>query len=179
MSSAGSRFAIAIAIAVTSTVTACGGSTSTGSTDARATTAAAVGVTASDAWVKAAPEGMTAAFVTLTNASGSDETLESATTLASRTVEIHEMVMSDGTMVMRPKRGGVTVPAHGKAVLEPGGNHLMLMGLTSPIKPGDRVALTLRFASGASLEVTAPAKDFVGAQESYQPSSASSMSSPK
>lgn len=178
MSSAGSRFALALALAVASTLTACGGSTSTGSTDARAATAA-VGVTASDAWVKASPEGTTAAFVTLTNSSDSEETLESATTLASQTVEIHEMVMSDGTMVMRPKRGGVTVPAHGTAVLEPGGNHLMLMALTSPIKPGDRVAMTLRFASGTSLEMTAPAKDFAGAQESYQPSSASSMSSPK
>ena len=38
------------------------------------------------------------------------------------------------------------------------------------VKAGDQVPLTLTFASGLSLEITAVGKDFTGAEESYNPS---------
>jgi periplasmic copper chaperone A len=40
------------------------------------------------------------------------------------------------------------IPAGSVLELKPGGNHLMLMGLTSHPKEGERVKLTLRFAPG-------------------------------
>jgi copper(I)-binding protein len=40
------------------------------------------------------------------------------------------------------------IPPGGVLELKPGGSHLMIMGLTSHPKEGDRVKLTVRFAPG-------------------------------
>jgi periplasmic copper chaperone A len=40
------------------------------------------------------------------------------------------------------------IPGGGTLVLKPGGDHLMIMGLRSHPKEGERVKLTLRFAPG-------------------------------
>jgi copper(I)-binding protein len=116
---------------------------------------------------------MTAAFVVLTNTTGEEQTLVSAATPVSPMVELHEMAMVDGQMVMQPKEGGIAVPADGDATLEPGGDHIMLMGVTAPIEPGDVVPITLTFASGETLEIDAVAKEFEGGEEPYHSSSAS------
>ena len=130
----------------------------------------AEGLTLVDPWVKAAEEGMTSAFGTLTNATGRDLQLISASTPSSGMVELHE-TMGDGSggMSMQEKEGGFPVPDGGELVLEPGGNHLMLMDLAAPLRPGDEVELTLQCEDGTELVVTATVKDFAGAQEHYEP----------
>lgn len=145
---------------------ACGTDDTTTDSSATSSTASS-SITAADPWVKAVDTGMTAAFVTLTNASDSDLVLVSASTPASAMVELHEMAMKDGEMVMQPKEGGIPVPADGTATLEPGGDHIMLMDVTEPIEPGDAVSLTLTFGDGSTLEVEAVAKEFSGAEEDY------------
>jgi len=79
-------------------------------------------------------------------------------------------------MVMQEKKNGIPVPARGTAVLEPGGNHIMLMELTGPIEAGAKVAITLTFASGRTLQIEAAARDYDGGKESYNPSPSGSMS---
>ncbi|SCG55681.1 copper chaperone PCu(A)C [Micromonospora zamorensis] len=121
-----------------------------------------------DPWVKAADKGMTAAFGTLVNDGDSDVTLTSATTSVS-SMELHEMAMKDGRMVMRQKQGGIVIKAKGTHALEPGGDHLMLMSLTRPVQAGDELTFTLTFADGRTQQFRAVAKPFTGAQESYAP----------
>jgi len=162
----------AVALMAATLLAACGSTSS--STTSASSAPAASSVTASDPWVKSAKDGMTAAFVTLSNPTDSEQVLVSATTPVSPMVQLHEMVMQDGQMVMQERKSGIVVPAKGSAVLEPGGNHIMLMGLTSAVKAGDQVPLTLTCASGLTLEITAVAKDFTGAEESYNPSPAMS-----
>lgn len=129
---------------------------------------AATAVTISDAWVKAADSGMTGGFGTLRNASDQTVTVVSATSDVAATVELHETAMGDGgSMVMRPKEGGFVIPAGGELVLEPGGNHIMLMNLSAPLLPGDDVAMSLTFSDGSTYRYTAPVKDFAGANENY------------
>ncbi|WP_270408690.1 copper chaperone PCu(A)C [Brachybacterium paraconglomeratum] len=130
----------------------------------------AEGLTLVDPWVKAAEEGMTSAFGTLTNDTGRDLQLISASTPSAGMVELHE-TMGDGSggMSMQEKEGGFPVPDGGELVLEPGGNHLMLMDLAAPLQPGDEVELTLQCEDGTELVVTATVKDFAGAQEHYEP----------
>lgn len=125
-------------------------------------------VTMRDPWVKAADSGMTAAFGTLINGGDTDITIVSVTSPVSP-VEIHEMVMRDGEMVMQAKEGGLTVGAGRTHALEPGGDHLMLMELAEPIRPGDEVTFTLTLSDGRTLEFSAVAKPFAGANESYHP----------
>ncbi len=142
------------------------GCATTPSTD---TATEADGVTITDAWVKSAETGMSAAFGDLANTGTEDVTVVSATTEASSMIELHETVENDsGEMVMREKDGGFIIPAGGSFMLEPGGNHIMLMDLTAPLVAGDDVTFTLTFADDSTLEFTAPVKDYSGANETYE-----------
>jgi copper(I)-binding protein len=125
-------------------------------------------LTVSDAWVKAG-SGMTGAFATLSNDGDGTLRLESVTTDLAGKVELHETV-SDGAggMTMRPKAGGFTIQAGGEHALAPGGDHIMLMGLTRAVAPGEQVRLVLHLSDGSTKTVTALVKDFTGAEEKYE-----------
>lgn len=121
-----------------------------------------------DPWVKAADEGMTAAFATLVNESDADVTLTDVSTEVSP-MELHEMAMKDGEMVMQAKQGGIVIKAKSSHMLEPGGDHLMLLDLQQPVQAGDELTFTLTFSDGRTQSFTAVAKPFTGAEESYNP----------
>ncbi|MGC4772262.1 copper chaperone PCu(A)C [Micromonospora sp. DT44] len=168
------RSAVALAVAAALLVT---GATGCGSSDSSSAAppspsvsadAPAGVVTVRDPWVKAADKGMTAAFGTLVNDGDTDVTLTGVATSASP-MELHEMAMKDGKMVMQQKQGGIVIKARSSHALEPGGDHLMLMNLARPVRAGDQLAVTLTFADGRTQQFTAVAKPFTGAQESYAP----------
>ncbi|WP_147144136.1 copper chaperone PCu(A)C [Stackebrandtia albiflava] len=149
-------------------LTGCGGETAaspqtTDTGEAETTTA----LTVEDGWVKAADEGMTAVFGVLGNPGDTDVVIVSAECAVSP-MELHEMAMADGEMIMREKADGIVVPAGGEYVLEPGGDHLMLMDLAEPVLPGDELTVTLTFDTGDEFEFTVVAKEFAGADEEYQ-----------
>ncbi|GIE76367.1 hypothetical protein Aph02nite_23170 [Actinoplanes philippinensis] len=152
----------------------CGGADETtpggGTTPGPAASAtAAATLTIRDPWVKAGPAGeMTAAFGTLVNGTGADITVTAVESPASP-MELHEMAMKDGKMVMQPKEGGFVIKAGGSHELSPGGDHLMLMKPAAEIKAGDEVTFTLELSDGTSVPFTAIAKPFAGAEESYAP----------
>ena len=126
-------------------------------------------VVITDAWVKSADEGMSAAFGILGNSGATDAVVVSATTEASPMIELHETVENDsGEMVMQEKDGGFVIPADSTFALEPGGNHIMLMGLAAPLAAGEDVSFTLTFADGSEYTFTAPVKDYSGANKTYE-----------
>ena len=103
---------------------------------------------------------MTAAFMMVTNEGEQEVTLVGADTEVAGMVEIHEMTEVDGEMVMQAIEGGlVLAPGRGQ-MLQPGGNHIMLMEMRQALAPGDEVALTLEFSDGSSKELTVPVKPF-------------------
>lgn len=130
-------------------------------------------VTLTDGYVKAVPKdgdmAMSAIFGTLTNASDVEITLVKASSDAATTVELHEMVMEGGEMTMRPKDGGFVVPAGSSTVLEPGGLHIMLIGLTRDIRAGETVPVQLELSNGDSIAASAVGRDMANADESYDP----------
>lgn len=130
---------------------------------------AAAALTIKDPWVKAGKAGaMTAAFGTLVNGTGADITVTGVESPASP-MELHEMAMKDGKMVMQQKDGGFVVKAGGTHELAPGGDHLMLMNPAQEIKAGDELTFTLKLADSSTVSFTAIAKPFAGAEESYAP----------
>lgn len=149
-----------------------GGAAPDGTAPTRGATTAAgadVVLTLTDAWVKAVPGGMTGAFGTLVNEGPDDVTVVGASTDTAGTVELHETVQNaDGSMAMQPREGGFTVPAGGTHVLAPGGDHIMLMGLSGGLEPGTTVELVLTLDDGTTSAVTATVKAFDGADEKYQ-----------
>lgn len=153
-----------LAIAATLALTGCSTAVDTGSE----TRPAGETITIDNGWVKAADQGMSAAFGDLKNTGPEDVTVVSASTEASGAVELHETIKNEaGEMAMREKSGGFTIPAGASLALKPGGNHIMLMGLTHPIKAGDEIGVALTFSDGSTYEFVVPAKDYAGANENY------------
>ncbi|RJL30140.1 copper chaperone PCu(A)C [Bailinhaonella thermotolerans] len=169
-----------LAAAALTAVAGCGGSGDTaepaaapaagsGSAAASASAPARAGLTITDPWVKTTKKGMTAAFGTLVNNSDAEITVLSGSSPLSPKVELHEVADVKGKMMMRPKEGGFVIPARGSHELKPGGDHIMLMGVTGAVEPGAQVPFTLTLKDGGKLEFTAIGKDFAGAKEDYQP----------
>lgn len=126
-------------------------------------------LTLTDGWAISGEEGMSSAFGTLENTTGEDVVVVAATSDASPEVELHETVADEsGEMVMREVDGGFVVPAGGELVLEPGGNHLMLMDLDRPLLAGDLLEVSLTLEDGSSADLTFDVRDFTGGHEHYE-----------
>lgn len=101
------------------------------------------------------PAGVNAAaYMTLTNDGDSADQLISASTDIAGSVELHQTTTEDGSMSMQQVTG-VEIPAGGQAVLEPGGLHVMLIGVTEDLAEGDTVELTLAFEDAGEQTVSA------------------------
>lgn len=122
-----------------------------------------------DQWVKASDQHMTALFGTLSNNSDSEIRIVSGSTRVAGEVQLHETVSEGGVNVMKEKKDGYVIPAHGSLTLKPGGDHIMLMDQKEPIAAGQEVTVELRMSDGSTVPVTATARDFAGNQENYQP----------
>jgi copper(I)-binding protein len=98
--------------------------------------------------------GTGAAYMAIANAGAEGDHLIAGSTDVAEVVEIHEIVDVSGVMETRPLADGLEVPAQGEVILEPGGYHVMLIGLTRSLEPGMTFDLTLTFAQAG--EVTVP-----------------------
>jgi copper(I)-binding protein len=47
------------------------------------------------------------------------------------------------------------IPADGMLEMKPGGYHIMLMGLTQPLKEGDEIEITLTFEKAGEVKLKA------------------------
>lgn len=97
-------------------------------------------------------QGPAAAYFRVSNASDTPDRLVSASSPGAETVELHQSLMEGGVMRMLPV-AALEIPAHGEAVLAPGGYHLMLLGLKTSFADGARVPLTLVFEKAGPVEV--------------------------
>lgn len=102
-----------------------------------------------------ASEGRNGAiFLTLHNASGTDDRLIAARTDKAATVEIHESSVDKTTGMMQMRKvDAIDVKAGADANLAPGGYHIMLLGLNAPLIEGETFDLTLDFDKTADLPV--------------------------
>jgi copper(I)-binding protein len=159
----------AVALGAALALTGCGGGADATAAAPASTPPPAAALSVKDPWVKATDAGMmTAAFGVLVNDTDADVTVAGVNSPASP-MELHEMAMQDGKMVMRPKQAGFVVKARSTHELGPGGDHLMLMNPRSAIAAGDEVTFTLTLGDGSTVPFTAIAKPFAGAAESYAP----------
>lgn len=111
-------------------------------------------VTVEDPWVRSNPNGMGAVYMVLTMPEADELVAASVDPSIAGTVEVHEVVMQDGMMRMQ-EVAGIPFPAGEPVALEPGGYHIMLMGMPAVLEAGTDVDVTLRFASGDELIITA------------------------
>ena len=107
-------------------------------------------------WSRATPGGakIGGGFLTIENKGSAPDRLIGASADVAGEVEVHEMAMKDGVMTMRPLERGLTIDPGKTVKLAPGGYHLMMMNLKSPLKQGDKVPLTLQFEKAGKVAVT-------------------------
>ena len=127
-------------------------------------------VTVSGAWVKASEfsdhtGGMTGVFAKITNNTKKTITLVGGTSSFAPMVDVHQVVGG----VMSHKPGGVQIKPGKSAILEPGGLHVMLMGLSKKILPGTKVDLKLTFKGAKAVALKLTAKATPAGAETYSP----------
>jgi copper(I)-binding protein len=126
------------------------------------------------AWSRATPGGAKtgSGYLTIEKGSASDRLIGGSADVAGK-VEVHEMAMNNRVMTMRPLDKGLTIEPGKTVKLAPGGYHLMLSDLKSPLKKGDKLPITLEFEKASKVQVSFDVQG-VGAQgPTASPSSSS------
>lgn len=98
-----------------------------------------------------------AVFMTLLNHSIEDDRLVSVTTDAAERAELHSHSMdANGVMTMGEVKEGFPIIGMETHMLDRGGDHIMLLGLTRAFAPGDLITLTLTFERSGEMVVEVP-----------------------
>lgn len=121
--------------------------------------AAADHVKVEEGYVRAVPPGSanSAAFMKLTNTDSSAHSLTGAQSPAAKVMELHTHTEEGGMMRMR-RVERIELPVGEEVALQPGGLHLMLIGLTGDLKDNQEVEVNLTFEDGSSLPLSLPVK---------------------
>ena len=117
------------------------------------------------AWSRATPGGAKVAggYLTIENKGSAPDRLISGAGDVAGKVEIHEMAVNNGVMTMRALDKGLAIEPGKTVKLAPGGLHLMLMDLKTPLKQGDKVPLVLVFEKAGKVNLSLDVQG-VGAQ---------------
>ena len=107
-------------------------------------------------WSRAAPRGAEVAnsYLTIENKGTTADRLVGASAEAAAKLEIRQISMVGGAMSVNPVSGGLAISAGEKVVLAPGGYHLALLNLKSPLKKGSKLPVTLEFEKAGKIDVS-------------------------
>ncbi len=105
-------------------------------------------------WTRAMRAGGTGVgFMTLRNTGSTPDRVVGARSPVARVVELHTHMRDGDIMRMRPVPT-IDLPAGQAVTLQPGGLHLMLIGLGSALERGQRAPVTLVLERAGEVEVT-------------------------
>lgn len=90
-------------------------------------------------------------FVIVRNAGQKADKLLSVSAAITQKIEIHQNLK--GAQPAMQQTGSLDIPASADVRLEPGGSHLMLMGLEKPLVEGDHFPITLQFERSGKITV--------------------------
>lgn len=117
--------------------------------------AAAAAVQVADAVCRPTPVGRQTTGCYLTLTAPADDRLVGISSLVAGRAQVHESRLESNMMMMYELKDGLPLPSGQAVELRPGGNHIMLLAVTEPLKTGDTVPLILTFASAPPAEVSA------------------------
>jgi copper(I)-binding protein len=106
-----------------------------------------------DAWARPTVQGQTVggAYFRIDGGPIADRLLAISADIA-QSVELHTMRMDGDVMRMR-QLDSVDVPVKQSVEFKPGGMHVMLIGLKTPLRVGNNFPMTLRFEKAGSVSV--------------------------
>jgi copper(I)-binding protein len=107
------------------------------------------------AWARATPPGASvgAVYLTIANRGGTADRLVSVASPAAQSAMLHQTTEDGGVSTMREAEGSISPQS--TLDMRPGGAHIMLMGLTGPLKAGETVEVTLQFENSGRLTAAA------------------------
>jgi periplasmic copper chaperone A len=122
--------------------------------------AGAADIQVTQAWARPTPPTaqVGAVYFSVKNSGTKEDELVAVSSSVAASVEIHETQTVKGMMQMR-QVASVSCPAGATLKIEPGGLHVMLLGLKQPLMEGSRVDLTLRFRHAGVLSIQVPIRN--------------------
>ncbi|MGB0751209.1 MAG: copper chaperone PCu(A)C [Gammaproteobacteria bacterium] len=116
-------------------------------------------VEVSDAWARALPPvaKVGAAYLTLTNRSGTTVTISKVSSSIAKEAQVHDHIMEDGVMKMT-QLTDLSLDAGESVEMKPHGKHLMLFGLKEPLKDGGTFSVRIEFKEIDPVEFEVPIK---------------------
>lgn len=144
-------------------ITACGNESSATDTTiaTEETTPVTPTITVSGQWARTSPMAtdMGAAYMTI-NSDMDDELLSAKVDMSiAMMTQIHETVMGDDGSMKMQEVEKIDIKAGTPAELKPGGYHVMLMQLKSPLETGSTISVTLTFAKAGDVTVEVPVQE--------------------
>lgn len=108
------------------------------------------------AWVREASPNMMmhAAYLTVTNPGPRTIHLVGVESTQYVKAELHLSKVTNGVATM-VRQDQLTIPAGGTLILKPGSFHIMLVKPMDPVKSGDEIDISLRFADGTEVAAKA------------------------
>ena len=107
-----------------------------------------------DEWARVTPSGSGSVYMTIENDGYQDDTLTSAISDEAEMTMIHQTVREENIAKMIHVMGGIDLPKGKIIKLEPGGYHLMLMGIEKNLTLNDRIRITLSFKNNENIEIS-------------------------
>ncbi|HEX7644238.1 MAG TPA: copper chaperone PCu(A)C [Burkholderiaceae bacterium] len=124
---------------------------------ATASSAAPSAIVIDRAHARATVPGQTtgAAYVDIENRGKADDKLLKISSPVAQSAEVHSMTM-DGTIMRMREVGQIDLKPAAKVTMAPNeGMHIMLIGLKQPLRPGQKIPLSLRFEKAGKIDVEA------------------------
>jgi periplasmic copper chaperone A len=106
-----------------------------------------------------------ALYFSIMNHGSTEDSLLSLSTSAAESATLHETQMDGDVMKMRELETPLVVPSGTTIDMQPGGTHVMLMGLKAPLKKGETLKLELVFKNAGVVQVEVPVGDVAAGQE--------------
>lgn len=107
-----------------------------------------------NAWATATPPNVAVAAAYMDITAHTADRLLRASSPVAQSIEVHQTSIEDGMSKMRPVE--LALEAGQTVKLEPGGTHLMIIGITAPFVAGQSVPLQLEFERAGTITLDVP-----------------------
>ncbi len=105
-------------------------------------------------WARASITKNGAAYAKIVNKGDAADRLVDVKSPVAKRVELHTHIMDGNIMRMRRIEGGLALAPGETVTMKPGGNHVMLIGLTKKLVEGERFPVTFVFEKAGEIEAT-------------------------
>ncbi|MEL7048701.1 MAG: copper chaperone PCu(A)C [Pseudomonadota bacterium] len=106
-------------------------------------------------WTRVTPPGVKvgAGYMTIENTGDTADKLIGGSFSLAKKLEMHTTEVTDGIARMREISGGLEIAPGATVTFQPGGKHLMFMGLSAALEDGKKIDGTLEFEKAGTVTV--------------------------